>query len=172
MLSTCSRSSPILHVDTATEWRGGQNQIVLTAEGQRALGHTVAQNIFGANDPTGEEIQIGATRFKVTGVLVPKGQTASGNDSDDIILVPYTTASTRLSGRLSIVMGILGGIAGLALGITSAKVLASFTGWETQISPLVMLVAVGFSGAVGVFFGYYPAKKAAALNPIEALRYE
>jgi putative ABC transport system permease protein len=249
------------------------------------LGHTVAQNIFGDADPTGEEIQIGAARFKVTGVLSPKGQTASGNDSDDIILVPYTTASTRLSGRPripqilasapsgaeiaaaqeeirtllreshhiqngdeddftvrnqtelaataesstqvmtllmaaiasisllvggigimnimlvsvtertreigirlaigargsdvltqflveSIVMGVLGGIAGLALGIGSAEVLASFTGWETEISPVVMFVAVGFSGAVGVFFGYYPAKKAAALNPIEALRYE
>jgi putative ABC transport system permease protein len=249
------------------------------------LGRTVADNMFGANDPTGEEIQIGATRFKVTGVLTRKGQTASGNDSDDVILVPYTTASTRLSGRPripqilasaasegdiaaaqeeirtllreshhvasgdeddftvrnqtelaataesstqvmtllmaaiasisllvggigimnimlvsvtertreigirlaigargsdvltqflveSIVMGVLGGVAGLALGIGSAFALASFTGWETEISPLVMLVAVGFSGAVGVFFGYYPAKKAAALNPIEALRYE
>ena len=72
----------------------------------------------------------------------------------------------------SIVMGILGGAAGLVLGITSAKVLAHFTGWETVISPLVMVIAVGFSGAVGVFFGYYPAQKAAALNPIEALRYE
>ena len=72
----------------------------------------------------------------------------------------------------SIVMGILGGVAGLVVGFTSVKVLAHFTGWETVISPLVMIVAVGFSGAVGVFFGYYPARKAAALNPIEALRYE
>src|SRR6476659_9737096 len=57
----------------------------------------------------------------------------------------------------SIVMGILGGIAGLALGITGAKLVGHFTGWETVISPLIMLVSVGFSGAVGVFFGYYPA---------------
>jgi len=249
------------------------------------LGRTVAENLFGGGDPAGEEVQIGATRFKVTGVLGRKGQTASGSDSDDVILIPYTTASTRLSGRPripqilasaasdaditaaqdeirtllreshhiaspdeddftvrnqtelaataesstqvmtllmaaiasisllvggigimnimlvsvtertreigirlaigargsdvltqflveSIVMGVLGGIAGLALGIGSAEALAAFTGWETEISPVVMLIAVGFSGAVGVFFGYYPARKAAALNPIEALRYE
>jgi putative ABC transport system permease protein len=248
------------------------------------LGRTVAQRIFPDMDPVSQEIQIAATRFKVMGVLTPKGQTASGNDSDDVILIPYTTASTRLSGRPrlpqilastaslgdvsaaqdeirtilreshrigdddddftvrnqtelataaesstkvmtmlmaaiasisllvggigimnimlvsvtertreigirlaigargsdvltqflveSIVMGVLGGVAGLILGTASAEVLASFTGWETEISPLVMLIAVSFSGAVGVFFGYYPARKAAALNPIEALRYE
>ena len=72
----------------------------------------------------------------------------------------------------SIVMGILGGAIGLAAGVTGAKVLGHFTGWETVISPIVMLIAIGFSGAVGVFFGYYPARKAAALHPIEALRYE
>ncbi len=72
----------------------------------------------------------------------------------------------------SIVMGILGGVIGLAIGVVGATVLGHFTGWETVISPIVMLVAVGFSGAVGVFFGYYPARRAAALNPIEALRYE
>jgi putative ABC transport system permease protein len=72
----------------------------------------------------------------------------------------------------SIVMGVLGGLIGLGVGFTGAKVLAYFTGWETVISPLLMLVAVAFSGAVGVFFGYYPARKAAALHPIQALRYE
>ncbi|PYQ28253.1 MAG: multidrug ABC transporter substrate-binding protein, partial [Acidobacteria bacterium] len=72
----------------------------------------------------------------------------------------------------SVVMGILGGIAGLALGVIGAKLLGHFTGWETTISPVIMAIAVAFSGAVGIFFGYYPARKAAALNPIEALRYE
>jgi len=72
----------------------------------------------------------------------------------------------------SIVMGVLGGLIGLALGMIGSKLLGHFTGWETVISPVLMLVAVLFSGAVGVFFGYYPARKAAALHPIEALRYE
>jgi putative ABC transport system permease protein len=258
---------------------------VRAARSVAVLGRTVALRIFADSEPVGQEIQIAALRFKVVAVLAAKGQTASGADSDDVILIPYTTASTRLTGRPripqilastasagdlpaaqeeirtllreshhiggeddddftvrnqtdlataaesstrvmtlllaaiasisllvggigimnimlvsvtertreigirlaigargsdvltqflveSIVMGVLGGVAGLVLGFTSAKLLAHFTGWETEISPLVMLGAVGFSGAVGVFFGYYPARKAAALHPIEALRYE
>jgi putative ABC transport system permease protein len=256
--------------------------------GQRAvavIGHTVAQRLFGDNEPVGQDIQIAKSPFKIVGVLTVMGQTASGNDSDDVIFVPYTTAATRLNGKNripqivasagsqqdipaaqdeirglvreshrlasgdeddftvrnqtdlaqaaessttvmtmllaaiasisllvggigimnimlvsvtertreigirlaigargsdvltqflveSIVMGILGGAIGLAAGVTGAKVLGHFTGWETVISPIVMLIAIGFSGAVGVFFGYYPARKAAALNPIQALRYE
>jgi putative ABC transport system permease protein len=256
--------------------------------GQRAvavIGHTVAQRLFGDTEPVGQDIQIAKSPFKIVGVLTVKGQTASGNDSDDVIFVPYTTAATRLNGKNripqivasagsqqdipaaqdeirglvreshrlasgdeddftvrnqtdlaqaaessttvmtmllaaiasisllvggigimnimlvsvtertreigirlaigargsdvltqflveSIVMGILGGAIGLAVGVTGAKVLGHFTGWETVISPIVMLIAIGFSGAVGVFFGYYPARKAAALNPIQALRYE
>jgi len=248
------------------------------------LGNTVAQNLFPGQDPVGTEIQIRNSVYKVVGVLSPKGQTASGTDSDDVVLIPYTTASLTLSGRSfipqilastsnssdipaaqeeirtllrethktdpqsddftvknqadlasaaesstqvmtlllaaiasisllvggigimnimlvsvtertreigirmaigargtdvltqflveSIVMGILGGLAGLIVGFAGAKLLGHFTGWETVISPLIMIVAVGFSGAVGVFFGYYPARKAAALNPIQALRYE
>jgi putative ABC transport system permease protein len=249
------------------------------------LGRTVAQRLFADNEPVGQEVQIGNVPFTIVGVLAPKGQTASGTDSDDVILVPYTTASTRLSGKPripqiiasagsaqdipaaqdevralvreahhltqnddddftvknqneladaaasstnvmtllmaaiasisllvggigimnimlvsvtertreigirlaigargsdvltqflveSIVMGIIGGAIGLLTGVIGAKVLGHFTGWETAISPLIMVVSIGFSGAVGVFFGYYPARKAAALNPIEALRYE
>lgn len=249
------------------------------------LGKTVAEQLFPGSDPVGQEIQIRNVPFHVVGVLVSKGQTASGSDSDDVVLIPHSTARTALSGRTfipqilastasegdipaaqeeirtlmresrrlgpsdsedftvrnqndlaqaaegstkvmtlllaaiasisllvggigimnimlvsvtertreigirlaigargsdvltqflveSIVMGVLGGFVGLALGVIGSKVLGHFTGWETVISPLVMLVAVAFSGAVGVFFGYYPARKAAALHPIQALRYE
>jgi len=248
------------------------------------LGNTVAQNLFPGQDPTGAEVQVRNSVFKIVGVLSTKGQSASGTDSDDVVLIPYTTAATTLSGRTfipqilastanesdipaaqeeirtllreshkiegnnddftvknqadlaaaaesstqvmtlllaaiasisllvggigimnimlvsvtertreigirmaigargadvltqflveSVVMGIAGGLAGLVIGVAGAKILGHFTGWETAISPIMMLVSVGFSGAVGVFFGFYPARKAAALNPIEALRYE
>jgi putative ABC transport system permease protein len=249
------------------------------------LGQTVAQQLFPDTDPVGQSVQIGKVPFTVSGVLSPKGQTATGTDSDDIILIPYTTATARLSGRSfipqilastasegditpamdeirvilreshkiaegndddftvrnqadlataaasstnvmtlllasiasisllvggigimnimlvsvtertreigirmaigargtdvltqflveSLVMGIAGGLVGLTVGIVGAKLVGHFTGWETVVSPLIMGISIGFSGAVGVFFGYYPARKAAALNPIEALRYE
>jgi putative ABC transport system permease protein len=249
------------------------------------LGKTVADQLFPGTDPVGQEVQVRNVPFDVVGVLAPKGQTASGSDSDDVVLIPHTTAKAVLSGRSflpqilagtasegdvpaaqdeirvllresrrlgendpddftvrnqndlaqaaegstkvmtlllaaiasisllvggigimnimlvsvtertreigirlaigargsdvltqflveSIVMGVLGGLIGLAIGIIGSKLLGHFTGWETVISPVLMLVAVMFSGAVGVFFGYYPARKAAALHPIEALRYE
>jgi putative ABC transport system permease protein len=244
------------------------------------LGRTVADQLFPGVDPVGQEVQIRNVPFDVVGVLAPKGQTASGSDSDDVVIIPYTTARTALSGRTfipqilastasendipaaqeeirtllresretedftvrnqndlaqaaegstkvmtmlmaaiasisllvggigimnimlvsvtertreigirlaigargsdvltqflveSIVMGVFGGLIGLAIGVGGSKLLGHFTGWETVISPAVMLVSVVFSGAVGVFFGYYPARKAAALHPIEALRYE
>ncbi|HEX8409026.1 MAG TPA: ABC transporter permease [Thermoanaerobaculia bacterium] len=244
------------------------------------LGKTVADQLFPGTDPVGQEVQIRNVPFDVVGVLAPKGQTASGSDSDDVVIIPYTTARTALSGRTfipqilastasegeiaaaqneirvllresrdaedftvrnqndlaqaaegstkvmtmlmaaiasisllvggigimnimlvsvtertreigirlaigargsdvltqflveSIVMGVFGGIIGLTLGVVGSKLLGHFTGWETVISPIVMLIAVAFSGAVGVFFGYYPARKAAALHPIQALRYE
>jgi putative ABC transport system permease protein len=248
------------------------------------LGKTVADNLFPGVDPTGESIQSGHVPFTVGGVLAPKGQNASGNDQDDIILMPYTTAQTRLSGNTrifqimtstfspgdipaaqreitaimreshhladnpddftvrnqseiaaaatsttsvmsgllaaiasvsllvggigimnimlvsvtertreigirmaigargsdvltqvlveSVVMSLLGGIVGLLAGYGGAMLLGRITGWATVVPPSAVLIAVGFSGAVGVFFGYYPARRAAALNPIQALRYE
>jgi putative ABC transport system permease protein len=244
------------------------------------IGKTVADQLFPGTDPVGMEVQIRNVPFDVIGVLAPKGQTATGSDSDDVVLIPYTTAQSSLSGRMfipqilastasegdipaaqeeirvllresrdsedftvrnqndlaqaaegstkvmtmllaaiasisllvggigimnimlvsvtertreigirlaigargsdvltqflveSVVMGLCGGVAGLILGVASSKILGSITGWETVISPLVMIVAVTFSGAVGVFFGWYPARKAAALHPIQALRYE
>jgi putative ABC transport system permease protein len=72
----------------------------------------------------------------------------------------------------SIVMCVAGGIIGLLVGFGGAALLGHLTGWSTATPPIAVAIAVGFSAAVGVFFGYYPARKAAALNPIQALRYE
>ena len=65
-----------------------------------------------------------------------------------------------------------GGIIGMVLGIAGARIVAQLIGWPTLISLQTIIIAFGFSAGVGVFFGFYPARKAASLNPIEALRYE
>ncbi len=249
------------------------------------IGTTVAETLFPGTDPVGSQIQIRNVPFDVVGVLAKKGQNAGGQDQDDIIIIPYTTAQTRLSGNSriwqilvsatapqdiaaaqqeateimreshkipdgddndftvrnqteianaaqgttkimtyllasiasvslivggigimnimlvsvtertreigirmaigargsdvltqflveSIVMSVLGGAVGLAVGVGGASLLAHFTGWSTAVPIQAVALAIGFSAAVGVFFGYYPARKAAALDPIQALRYE
>ena len=249
------------------------------------LGSTVAQNLFPGVDPVGSTIQIRNVPFDVVGVLATKGQNAGGQDQDDIVVIPYTTAQTRLSGNTriwqilvsaaspqdlgpaqqevaaimreahkiapgddddftvrnqteianaaqgttkimtwllasiasvslivggigimnimlvsvtertreigirmaigargsdvltqflveSIVMSVLGGAIGLAVGVGGASLLAHFTGWSTSVPVQAVALAIGFSAAVGVFFGFYPARKAAGLDPIQALRYE
>jgi putative ABC transport system permease protein len=254
------------------------------------LGQTVAQNLFGNVDPTGQSIRIKNVPFLVDGVLSAKGQSPTGQDQDDIILIPVTTAKRDVLGSnqanaasvgalmvqavnssamdeaqremeallrqrhhiqpgqeddftirnlsdvfaaqessarvMSILLGaiasvslvvggigimnimlvsvtertreigvriaigartrdiqsqflveavtlsILGGIVGILSGVTASTLISHFAGWSTLVSPTAIALAFIFSGLVGVFFGFYPARKAARLNPIEALRYE
>jgi putative ABC transport system permease protein len=248
------------------------------------IGATVATNLFPGSDPVGAQIQIGHVPFTITGVLAAKGQNAGGQDQDDVILMPYSTAQNRLSGNVrigqilasaanaddiaaaqeeikgimreshrlngadddftvrnqteiaqaatsttkvmsgllaaiasisllvggigimnimlvsvtertreigirmaigargsdvltqflveSVAMSVLGGLVGLAAGYGGAALLGHITGWTTSTPASAVAIAVGFSAAVGVFFGFYPARKAAGLNPIQALRYE
>lgn len=72
----------------------------------------------------------------------------------------------------SVIISSIGGIIGLILGIAGAYGMGHFAGITPSISPQIVLTAIGFSSAVGIFFGIYPARKAAKLDPIEALRYE
>jgi len=72
----------------------------------------------------------------------------------------------------SIVLSVMGGLLGIGLGIIVSKLLAQFGGWRTLVSPAAIIMAFIFSGSVGVFFGFYPARKASKLDPIEALHYE
>ena len=80
------------------------------------------------------------------------------------ILMQFLVEATTLS--------MAGGILGALLGVGVAKAISYFAQWPTMISPSVILGSVVFSGAVGVFFGFYPARKASRLDPILALRYE
>ena len=72
----------------------------------------------------------------------------------------------------SIVLSLMGGAIGIILGVTLSLAIPAFLGWPTLVSMMAIIGSVLFSAAVGIFFGYYPARKAASLDPIEALRYE
>jgi putative ABC transport system permease protein len=72
----------------------------------------------------------------------------------------------------SMVLSLMGGIVGIGIGMVGTVILSSFTHWPTLFSTTAILLAFLFSGSVGVFFGFYPARKASLLNPIDALRYE
>ena len=249
------------------------------------IGRTIAVNLYPDTDPVGQTIQLRDVPFEIIGVLSEKGQTANGSDQDDVILAPYTTVRTRLSGRNfiaqilastyspdditaaqeditaimreshgladwedddftvrnqtdiaetaeettevmtlllaaiasvsllvggigimnimlvsvtertreigirmalgargsdvlrqflveSTVMTLLGGAIGVLLGFAASRLIGQIMSWNTVISPVTVLIGLIFSAAVGIFFGFYPARKASRLNPIEALRYE
>ncbi|MEW6510537.1 MAG: ABC transporter permease [Bacteroidota bacterium] len=72
----------------------------------------------------------------------------------------------------AVMLSVLGGLIGVILGITSSHLISSFAGWPVMVSAGAVGLAFAFSAAVGMFFGFYPARKAAGLSPIDALRYE
>ncbi len=266
----------------------------LSGSGKVALiGQSVARELFGDADPMDQTIRIKNVPFTVIGILNRKGQSMTGQDQDDVIMVPLSTARNRLLGttqgklrqvgmiqikvrdgvsmaeaqskvtellrqRLragragnaqedpfsilnltemlqtqeessrimsillaavasvsllvggigimnimlvsvtertreiglrmavgarskdiltqflveAIALSMTGGLIGVALGAAGSWMVAAFAGWETRMSPESIVLAVGFSAAIGIFFGFYPARKAAALLPIQALRYE
>ena len=265
-------------------------QDVEAAAKTAVLGETVAQNLFGDGNPTGQAVIIKTVPFTVAGVLTPKGQSPTGQDQDDVILLPISTATQKVLGAnkanaravgsvmvqaispqamdeaiqemedllrerhrilpgleddftirnltevfaaqetsaqvMAILLGaiasvsllvggigimnimlvsvtertreiglrlavgakrknilsqflveavtlsLVGGVIGIGIGVAASMLISRLAQWSTDISVLSVLASFLFSALVGVFFGYYPARKAAFLNPIEALRYE
>jgi putative ABC transport system permease protein len=72
----------------------------------------------------------------------------------------------------ALTLSVIGGMAGIAIGVAASKILSVAADWPTVVSPLSIIFSFGFSALIGIFFGFYPAYKASLLNPIEALRYE
>jgi len=72
----------------------------------------------------------------------------------------------------AVTLSLIGGLAGIAIGVATAVGIAEVAGWRIVLSPESVILAVAFAFAIGVFFGFYPARKAARLNPVEALRFE
>jgi putative ABC transport system permease protein len=72
----------------------------------------------------------------------------------------------------ALVLSLLGGFVGILLGVAGSSAISSFAKWPTIITAFSIILSFGFSIAIGIFFGFYPARKAALLNPIDALRYE
>ena len=254
------------------------------------LGQTTALNLFAEADPVGQIIRIKKVPFTVVGLLDRKGQNSWGQDQDDIVMIPMSTAKKKVLGKsnsnpravaaisvkirpdedmseaeaqirellrqrhrlqpyqdddfwlrnlseilqtqedaskvmtyllaaiasVSLLVGgigimnimlvsvtertreiglrmavgargrdilgqflieavtlsLIGGVIGIAAGLGGAEALSYFAEWRTLVSAQAIAIAFGFAAAIGIFFGFYPARKAARLDPIEALRYE
>jgi putative ABC transport system permease protein len=72
----------------------------------------------------------------------------------------------------AVTLSLIGGLLGIAVGLITSQTISQFAEWRTEIAPEAIAMAFGFAAVVGVFFGFYPARKAARLDPIDALRYE
>ncbi|MDO9451194.1 MAG: hypothetical protein Q7J21_11955, partial [Rugosibacter sp.] len=72
----------------------------------------------------------------------------------------------------AVTLSVIGGLIGIVLGVSTALLIAKLAGWPTALSAASIILAAGFSAIIGIFFGYYPARKASRLLPIDALRYE
>jgi macrolide transport system ATP-binding/permease protein len=72
----------------------------------------------------------------------------------------------------AVLLSVCGGVAGIVIGVVASRLISHFADWPTLVSPMAIAGGFLFSAAVGIFFGFYPARKAAHLDPIEALRYE
>ena len=270
--------------------RAFESQELASAGKVAIIGQTVATQLFGDADPIDQTIRVRKVPLTIIGVLDRKGQNSLGQDQDDIVLMPISTARNRVLGQAqgrqkrigsmsikvadgvdmkqveermkdllrqrlrvqpgaddpftvrnltellqtqeaasrvltlllaavagvsllvggigimnimlvsvtertreiglrmavgargrdilkqflteAVTLSMIGGLAGIIIGVAASFAVGYFANWNTDITPQSIALAVGFSATIGVFFGFYPARKAAQLLPIEALRYE
>ena len=88
----------------------------------------------------------------------------------DIVIIVLIIATSLFSWSMD--LSVIGGNADIATGLRGSSMLSMLAGWPTVVSVPSILLSFGFSGLIGIFFGYYPAYKASLLDPIDALRYE
>jgi ABC-type antimicrobial peptide transport system permease subunit len=81
-------------------------------------------------------------------------------------------ASGAPSVRAAVTLSLAGGVVGVTLGFIASAAVSQLLRWSTSVSPGAVLLSFGIAAAVGIFFGWYPARQAARLDPIESLRYE
>jgi ABC-type antimicrobial peptide transport system permease subunit len=72
----------------------------------------------------------------------------------------------------AVFLSVTGGVVGIVVGVVASRIISAVAGWPIEVSLMAVVGGFLFSAAVGIFFGYYPARKASRLDPIEALRYE
>jgi putative ABC transport system permease protein len=143
----------------------------------RTVEELAATRVAMAQTMTGLLMSVASVSLLVGGIGIMNIMLVSVTErTREIGLRMAVGARTRdiLSQFLSeaVALSLVGGVMGVALGIAASKLLTSSLGWPTTITPSAIILSFAFSAAVGVFFGYYPARKASSLDPIDALRYE
>ncbi|MEO7932184.1 MAG: ABC transporter permease [Chthoniobacterales bacterium] len=179
-----------VQMTSATQLAPGQEQIMELLRQRHRIGPGKDDDFTVRNQEEIAEAATATSRIMsaLLGSIASVSLLVGGIGIMNIMLVSVTERTREIGIRMSVgahgrdimsqflieavALSSMGGIIGILLGVGAAKLLSIFAEWPTLISPLSIVVAFVFSAGVGIFFGFYPARKAAALDPIDALRYE